>query len=354
MMQKMQPTMRRGLATRAALRTALAAACGAHTRPTPTYAGAPTIRPLDAQLEDSTWVAKQEAEAAAVMLVDLNSNSVAANMAGNIAWVSPSVAKQMGGEERVLLGRRKHLPPSFLNPRYSKVAADTWCFAAAVSGQPEAPSAAGYVGLREIIDTCTGAEAAMASQARNLLLWHRSSRFCGVCSTRTEFAKAGWKRRCPGCGAQHFPRTDPVVIAAVLSPDGQRCLVGRQRKWPKGRFSCLAGFVDPGESLEDAVRREVKEEAGCTIGDDVFYYASQPWPNGPGGQLMLGFLAVAESESLTVDTDELEAAQWVSIREELTAALQCSQGAESGLRVPPPSAIAHTLLSAACEAHRNL
>ena len=166
-----------------------------------------------------------------------------------------------------------------------------------------------------------------------------------------------------------FPRTDPVVIAAVLSPDGQRVLIGRQKAWPKGRFSCLAGFCDPGETLEEAVRREVHEEAGVVVGEDVFYHSSQPWPNGPAGQLMLGFVAVAESTQLSVDTEEIEAARWADIGE-VAAALGGSEAqagaggvgagvgtaAEQGwgLMLPTRVAIAHSLLLSACDVHAEL
>lgn len=358
---------------RNALRAAIKAACGA--KPPIAYCGAPTIRPLDVQLEDAAWVKKAE-ESAAVMMLDVNKNVAAVTAAGSLAWASPAQADAYGGNDRVLLGRRTPdaLPPSFLNPRYTKVAADQYCFATHVcseSNSTSLPSAVrGFVGLREFVGSGTNvAEAAMAGQARNLLLWHERSKFCGSCGSPTVFAKAGWRRQCNSCNAPLFPRTDPVIIVAVLSPDGERVLIGRQRAWPQGRYSCLAGFVDPGETLEEAVRREVKEEAGVNIGADVFYHSSQPWPNGPGGQLMCGFLAVAESEQLSVDTEEIETARWADIGE-IAAALGAgtatsqvianSAGPVSaddqvwGLMLPTPVAIAHSLLHAACEVHNDL
>lgn len=365
-------------APRSALRNAIKAACGA--RPPSAYAGAQTIRPLDAKLEDATWLAKAESEGSAVMLLDPKKNVAAVTAAGSLAWASPEQADACGGSSRVLLGRRpiEHLPPSFLNPRYAQAAANQYCFASAVdANEPSSlpKVAARFVGLREIMaGGATPAEAAMAGQARNLLLWHRTTQFCGSCGSPTAFAKAGWRRHCTSCGAQAFPRTDPVVIAAVLSPDGQRVLIGRQKTWPKGRFSCLAGFCDPGETLEEAVRREVREEAGVTVGDDIFYHSSQPWPNGPAGQLMLGFLAVAESTQLAVDTEEIESARWADLSEVAAAlgggASQAAGGgvgagvgagvggadAEQGwgLMLPTQVAIAHSLLSAACEVHAEL
>ena len=361
--------------TRTALRLALKAACGA--RPAAAYAGAPTIRPLDAKLEDHDWVSATESESA-FMLIDMKKNAVAVTAAGSIAWASPAQATACGGDSRVLLGRRtpNAMAPSFLSPRYSQVAANQYCYGAAVDGPDAAalPSAtAGFVGLREVMaNGASTAEAAMIGQARNLLLWHRQHQFCGGCGSPTMSAKGGWKRVCASCNALAFPRTDPVVIAAVLSSDGERVLVGRQKAWPQGRFSCLAGFCDPGETLEEAVRREVKEEAGIVVGDDVYYHSSQPWPNGPGGQLMCGFLAIAESEQLRVDTAELEMARWASIAEVATAlspeaawstgagpgdsstdgeraAVHDGAMSAQGLLLPPPIAIAHSLLLAACE-----
>lgn len=297
---------------------------------------------------------------AAVMLIDVNKGAAGVTSAGKLAWVSPAHASSMGARDEVLLGRRTQaaLPPSFLNPRYAKTASNAWCYAASVLSPEHVSMAhapvAGFVGLRELIATVSSHEASMAGQARNLLLWHKQHAFCGQCGSPSKSAKGGWKRVCTGCGAQHFPRTDPVIISAVLSPDGTRCLLGRQRKWPKGWLSCLAGFVDPGETVEEAVCREVKEEAGVRVlPDSITYCASQPWPNGPSGQLMLGFVAVAEHESLAVNLDELEMATWVDVaqvREALTQRPASSTPWPYPVRVPPPEAIANSLLAAACEA----
>lgn len=348
------------------LTRAIRAVCGGH--PAPAYAGAPTRRPLDAHLDDTEWLATAAADSA-FMLLDAKKNAAAVDSAGNLAWVSGKQADAIGAEERVMLGRRapEAVPPSFLNERYARGVSDRYCFGAIV--EPAAAEAidsvAGWVGLRDLAASCTPAEAAMAGQARNLHHWHRSHRFCGSCGGATALAKGGWKRLCGSCGREHFPRTDPVVIAAVLSADGQRCLLGKNAAWPARRFSCLAGFLDPGETLEEAVRREVREEAGVGVGD-VFYHSSQPWPNGPSPQLMLGAIAVAESdrtERLAIDTNELETARWVEMSE-LRAALEGSsspewlqadrqqahessaEAAPAPLILPPPLAIAHRLLSA--------
>lgn len=346
------------------LRQALRTVCAGPKR-LPTYAGSPATRPLDSKLEDEEWVESTAQGDAAYMLLDLKKNAAAVNGAGHIEWVSAAEAEACGGgsASRVLLGRRKAgaVPTSLLNERYARVAQDTWTFATAVdSSSLEGKKT--WVGLRELVGGAPPAEASLAGQARNLLHWHKQHAYCGQCGGVTVLAKGGWRRQCTACGAQHFPRTDPVVISAVLSPDGERCLLGRQAKWPKGRYSCLAGFVDPGETLEEAVRREIHEEAGVVVnGDsDVYYHSSQPWPNGPAGQLMLGFLALAESESLAVDTAELETAQWVAIdevRDALKGGVTTAGGGGTGdgvgidaggLLLPVPTAIANQLLHAAC------
>ena len=178
----------------------------------------------------------------------------------------------------------------------------------------------------------------MLGQAKSLFYWHARHRFCGVCGGQTQSAAAGWRRDCPHCKAQHFPRTDPVVI--MLAHDGERCLLGRQARFSPGMYSCLAGFLESGETIEDAVRRELAEEAGIVTGE-VTYLASQPWPF--PGSLMIGCLAVATTTALRVDTSELEDARWFS-RDECRAMLEGQH--PDRLTSPPPMAIAHTILRA--------
>jgi NAD+ diphosphatase len=151
------------------------------------------------------------------------------------------------------------------------------------------------------------AEAGMLALARGIMHWHARHRFCGVCGEPTEVRDAGHVRACtqPACGALHFPRTDPAVIMRVTH--GDRVLLGRQATWDPGRYSTLAGFVEPGESLEDAVAREVMEETGVAV-HSVRYHSSQPWPF--PASLMVGFTARAESDAIAIDGDELEEARW--------------------------------------------
>ena len=174
------------------------------------------------------------------------------------------------------------------------------------------------------------------AQAKSVMYWHSRHRFCSNCGAETQPAAAGWKRVCAACKAEHFPRTDPVVI--MLAVSGDKCLLGRQPRFPKGMFSALAGFVEGGETLEDAVRREIKEEAGISCGK-VTYMASQPWPF--PCSLMIGCLAEAEDEKITIDVTELDDARWFS-REE---ALKLVDGRLDGFFCPPKFAIAHQLIA---------
>ena len=175
-------------------------------------------------------------------------------------------------------------------------------------------------------------------EARSMLDWHRRHRFCANCGHPTDSAGAGWRRICPNCKAQHFPRVDPVVI--MLVTDGERCLLGRQPQFLPGMYSALAGFIEPGETFEHAVCREVLEEAGirCT---DVRYFASQPWPF--PSSLMIGCFARATGTEIVIDENELEDARWFS-RAEVAGMLDGTHA--QGLSAPKPFAIAHHLLKA--------
>jgi len=148
------------------------------------------------------------------------------------------------------------------------------------------------------------------AEAKAMLQWHMRHRFCANCGAPTSAMTAGWKRDCAACKVEHFPRTDPVAI--MLAIDGDRCLLGRQTRFVTGTWSCLAGFIEPGETIEEAVRREVREEAGVICGH-VKYFAAQPWPFPMS--LMIGCHAEAISTDITVDTSELEDARWFTRRD---------------------------------------
>ena len=190
--------------------------------------------------------------------------------------------------------------------------------------------------VMRLLPLLSAEEAALYGGARSLVDWHARHRFCAVCGTPTDLFRGGWGRRCGACGAEHFPRVDPVVI--MLAEFEDRVLVGRQGGFPPGFFSALAGFVEPGESLEEAVARELFEEAGIHV-SDVSYVASQPWPF--PSSLMIGCRAVAKDPALTLDTTEIEAAMWVD-RAEVRAALAGDMGAP--FLAPPSLAIARYLL----------
>jgi NAD+ diphosphatase len=204
---------------------------------------------------------------------------------------------------------------------------------AAEAGQA-AGAAARPMPLREAGARLAPADAGLVAYAAGILNWHRRHRFCANCGAATTVAEAGHLRVCPRCGAQHHPRTDPVVI--MLVHDGDRVLLGRGPTWPEGRYSALAGFVEPGESLEEAVARELQEEAGVEIADPA-YSSSQPWPF--PSSLMLGFHARYAGGEPEVRDEELEDVRWFH-RDELTAAFR----GEGPLQVPPPIAIARRLI----------
>ena len=208
-------------------------------------------------------------------------------------------------------------------------------FAAASRSEP--PITGRSRTIMGLLDRLRPEEAAVYAGARSMVDWHLRHRFCAVCGTATAPFRAGWARRCPNCGAEHFPRTDPVVI--MLAEFEGRALIGRGSAWPPGRYSALAGFVEPGESIEEAVRRETLEEAGVPVGA-VRYVASQPWPF--PSSLMIACIGAAESDALILDANELEDAMWVT-RDQVRASLA---GEPALFLPPPPYAIAHTLLTA--------
>jgi NAD+ diphosphatase len=193
---------------------------------------------------------------------------------------------------------------------------------------------------RTLAPLLPSSEAAILAEARSLIDWHARHRFCAQCGSSTRVASAGWVRRCPECKASHFPRTDPVVI--MLTVRGDRALLGRNRRRPGNRFSCLAGFMEPGETLEEAVRRETFEESGIRVGR-VRYLACQPWPF--PSSLMTGFLCEGLSEEITIDPEELAEARWFSREEIRTMVARAATGPDDPTQVslPGPLAIAHHL-----------
>ena len=179
-------------------------------------------------------------------------------------------------------------------------------------------------------------QSAIIAQAKAMIDWHQRHGFCPRCGAPTKILDAGYRRLCSKCNAEHFPRVDPVVI--MLATYGDACLVGRGKQFPPGMFSALAGFVEPGETIEEAVRRELMEEASVKVGE-VTYYATQPWPF--PSSLMIGCFAKAASRDCKVDENELAEVRWL----ERGVARDLIEGKQmEGLRVPPPIAIAHHLI----------
>lgn len=288
------------------------------------FAGSPIDR-LDARRRDSDWISAR--------LEDPSSRFLALSGLGpavrdrQLSWAGPeTLDHQRPGGTPIFLGQRDGLA----------------LFAVDVTGtEPPAtnlgPSDVEFPDLRAIAGALPGDDAAIAAQARHLIDWHSRHGFCPGCGEATQSRDAGWARHCPACSSEHFPRTDPVAI--MLVHRGESCLLGRQAAWPGRFFSALAGFVEGGETLEEAVRREVKEEAGITVGE-VRYHSSQPWPF--PASLMLGCMAEGLTEEIEVDTSELAEAAWFS-RDDVARALRRPSDV---LAVPPAMAIAHQLLRA--------
>ena len=205
-----------------------------------------------------------------------------------------------------------------------------------------------YRALNEVVALLPGEDASILAYARAMILWHHNHRHCGRCGARTTITESGHSSTCinPACAHRTFPRTDPVVITLITRSDetrGEVCLLGRQAAWPAGMYSCIAGFVEPGETLEHAVRREAAEETGIIIGEsagDVRYVASQPWPF--PASIMLGFRAVAISAAISRNDQELEDCRWFT-KPELSAFGE-RNAAGPGFKLPNRYAIARLLI----------
>ncbi len=192
-----------------------------------------------------------------------------------------------------------------------------------------------FMELREAAAALPADEASILGAARSVLAWHEANGFCGRCGSRSTVVHAGWRRRCPSCGVEHFPRVDPVVIMLIEREDS--ILLGQGLLWPPNAWSCIAGFVEPGETPEQAARREAKEETGILLGE-VRYLMAQPWPF--PGSLMLGLRAEALTEDIRVDPSELKAARWFSRAE----VADMMAGTHPIARTPFKAAVAHHLI----------
>lgn len=296
----------------------------------PTFSGSALDRVGDRR-DDAAWLAERAADPDAVAILLWDGRPLIADGAEGprLKRLPMDHALALAPDRRAFLGIEDGTP----------------VFAVEIEGaaDPSVGPAAGlgrFEEMRAAAAVLPAAEAAMAGAAKSLFDWRRRHGFCAACGRPTIDAAGGWKRRCEACGTEHFPRVDPVVIMLVLhrSEDGvERCLLGRQASWPPGRMSALAGFVEPGEGLEEACAREVAEEAGLTV-TAVRYVASQPWPF--PSQLMIGLTAEVSDDQARPDQTELEAVAWLT-RDEARAALD---GRHPTIKAPPRIAIARDLL----------
>ena len=239
--------------------------------------------------------------------------------AGGLAWLAAQHLLAGAVEDALFVGRQADGRAIFAQDFSAwtpaePVAQDEGFFDNSRQGHPDLPPGQNFSELRAVMAALSPRDAELAATARALLEWHRIHGFCAKCGARSHVAHAGWQRSCPACAAQHFPRTDPVVI--MLITRGNSLLLGRGPTWPEGMYSLLAGFIEPGETIEAAVRREVFEEAGVRVGA-VSYLASQPWPF--PASLMIGCRGEALSHEITLDPAELQDARWVTREELLTA-----------------------------------
>ena len=296
-----------------------------------TFAGNPLDRAGDLR-NDPEWLAEQAGKPYAQAMVLWEGRPLIAETAEGprLTWLAMSHARTLVRDREAFLGLWNDEP----------------VFAIEFEGSidPTDGPLAGVGAFHELRSAAAilpAADAAMAGGAKSLFDWRRRHGFCANCGTLTETASGGWKRRCPACGTEHFPRVDPVTIMLPVYKGGGEpiCLLGRQAAWPEGRMSALAGFLEPGESIEEACAREVKEEAGLTV-IATAYHSSQPWPF--PSQLMIGLIAEVSDDQAQPDQTELEAVAWLT-RAEARAVLA---GEHPTIQAPPPFAIAHSLIQA--------
>jgi len=256
----------------------------------------------------------------------------------------------LGSQKPAAPARLGLLPPGIADPLANEDApciflgldAETALFALDVSAATNPGDHGPLAGLGYFCDARTAAQivsikdAAIIAQAKALIDWHQRHGYCPRCGAPTRIMDAGYRRLCSKCNSEHFPRVDPVVI--MLATNSDACLVGRGKQFPSGMFSALAGFMEPGETIEEAVRRELMEEASVKV-SDVSYYATQPWPF--PSSLMIGCFAKAESREAKVDDNELAEVRWL---ERSVARAAIAGERVEGIRLPPPIAIAHHLI----------
>jgi NAD+ diphosphatase len=306
------------------------------------FTGAALDRAGDSRRRDPDWIAAQQAHPGARAVV---AGDRGLRIAGGHLDLVP--LSELNGSYPYLLGLDEQGPLFAVDEDPVRSGRVPMVGSGGVRGEPPAGASGGdRIALRQAAARLSLQEGGLAAYAAALLNWHRRHRFCAACGHESDIVEAGLTRHCPNCGAEHHPRTDPVVI--MLVTDGDRLMLGRQASWPSGRYSALAGFVEPGESLEEAVAREVREEAGVVVGRPR-YVASQPWPF--PASLMLGFSAPYVSGEPAIHDDELQDVRWFE-RAEIEDASHADDTDDWGtpgdpggpLRLPPSLAIARRLI----------
>lgn len=283
-----------------------------------------TGNPLDRaseQRSDAAWVSAQRQRADALFLPLWQNKPLLKE--GRAAFLAASEINLTPDTLTVFLGLRDGLP----------------LFAVAVpdSESPPLQAQGEFQEMRAAAFILSAADSAIAGQAKALVDWHLRRPFCSNCGSATDMQDGGYRRICPKCGTEHFPRTDPVVI--MLPILGDECLLGRNKRFAQGFYSAFAGYLEPGETMEEAVRRELREEASLKVGE-IRYHASQPWPF--PSSLMLGCYAEALSKDFRIDGIEIEHARWMhkhEVRERLAGKK------DDGLKLPATIAIAHKLIA---------
>src|SRR5258706_9085436 len=299
-----------------------------------TFAANPLDRPSDRRTNES-WIAEKLAAPDSLGIAVWNGRPLVEDVKGGegvqIAYLTADMARELsGGSEHLLfMGLWK----------------DTAVFAVDLDGATDPADGpleglGRFEDLRAIALTLPPPDAAILATAKQMFEWRRRHRHCAACREPSEVAEGGWKRVCPACKAEHFPRTDPVVI--MLAVKGEKCLLGRQAAWPKGMFSALAGFLEPRESIEEACARELSEEAGLRA-TPVRYHSTQPLPH--PSSLMIGLIAEVENEDAAPDQTELDEVRWFTRQEAQTLVA----GSLPGVRAPGSMAIAHQLIRAWAE-----
>jgi len=298
-----------------------------------TFAGNPLNRASDRR-GDEAWLASQLANSESLGLAIWNGKPFAEKTKDGgvqIAYLPARMAGELaGGNERLL---------------FMGLWNETAIFAVDLEGandpaQGPLQGLGEFMDLRQIALRLPAPDAGILATAKSMFEWRRRHQYCAVCGQPSAAKDGGWKRFCPSCEAEHFPRTDPVVI--MLAYHGDRCMLGRQEAWPKGMFSALAGFLEPGESIEEACARELNEEAGLRT-RNVRYHSTQPWPY--PASLMIGLIAEVEDDEGTPDQTELSEVRWFTRAE----ANKLLAGEIEGTFCPPPMAIAHQLIRAWAE-----